>query len=82
MLTNIVRIVKRKQKSGGPVKISIVGGGQRGSKVWRRERIEMTHDPDLDDCAFLSEEEEVEETEEKEEEMKVEEGEEEKGEEE
>lgn len=40
---------------GGPVKISVVGGGQRGSKVWRRERIEMTsQEPDLDDVAFLS----------------------------
>lgn len=36
-----------------PVKVSIVGGGQSGSKIWRRERIEMT-DPDLDDVAFLS----------------------------
>lgn len=43
-----------RQSGSGPVKISIVGGGQRGSKVWRRERIEMTNDPDLDDCAFLS----------------------------
>lgn len=34
--------------------MSVVGGGgRRGSKVWRRERIEMT-DPDLDDVAFLS----------------------------
>lgn len=37
----------------GPVKVSVVGGGQGGSKIWRRERIEMT-DPDLDDVAFLS----------------------------
>lgn len=33
--------------------MSVVGGGQGGSKIWRRERIEMT-DPDLDDVAFLS----------------------------
>lgn len=33
--------------------MSVVGGGLRGSKVWRRERIEMT-EADLDDVAFLS----------------------------
>lgn len=33
--------------------MSVVGGSQSGSKIWRRERIEMT-DPDLDDVAFLS----------------------------
>lgn len=38
---------------GAPVKVSVVGGGQGGTKVWRRERIEMT-EPDLDDVAFLS----------------------------
>lgn len=38
---------------GGPVKVSVVGGGQGGTKVWRRERIEMT-EADLDDVAFLS----------------------------
>lgn len=43
-----------RQRDIGPVKISVVGGGQKGSKIWRRERIEMTNDPDLDDCAFLS----------------------------
>lgn len=43
-----------RHRDTGPVKISVVGGGQRGSKIWRRERIEMTNDPDLDDCAFLS----------------------------
>lgn len=35
------------------MKVSVVGGGQGGTKVWRREHIEMT-DPDLDDVAFLS----------------------------
>lgn len=45
-------ILAGNQRSG-PVKVSIVGGGQGGSKIWRRERIEMT-DPDLDDVAFLS----------------------------
>lgn len=34
--------------------MSVVGGGgQRGSGIWRRERIEMT-EPDLDDVAFLT----------------------------
>lgn len=42
------------QKQGGPVKISVVGGGRKGSKIWRQERIEMSNDPDLDDVAFLS----------------------------
>lgn len=41
------------QRRSGPVKVSVVGGGQRGSKVWRRERIDMT-EADLDDVAFLS----------------------------
>lgn len=45
-------ILAGNQRSG-PVKVSVVGGGQGGSKIWRRERIEMT-DPDLDDVAFLS----------------------------
>lgn len=36
-----------------PFKVTVVGGGHRGSKVWRRERIDMT-DPELDDVAFLS----------------------------
>lgn len=45
-------ILAGNQRSG-PVKVSVVGGGQAGSSIWRRERIEMT-DPDLDDVAFLS----------------------------
>lgn len=45
-------ILAGNQRSG-PVKVSVVGGGQAGSHIWRRERIEMT-DPDLDDVAFLS----------------------------
>lgn len=32
----------------------MVGGGQGGTKVWRRERIDMTGEADLDDVAFLS----------------------------
>lgn len=36
-----------------PFKVTVVGGGQRGSRVWRRERVDMT-DPELDDVAFLS----------------------------
>lgn len=42
------------QRQFGPVKIAVVGGGRKGSQVWRRERIEMTTEPDLDDVAFLS----------------------------
>lgn len=39
----------------GPVKVSVVGGGQSGSKIWRREQIQIDMtDPDLDDVAFLS----------------------------
>jgi len=41
------------QPKGGPVKVSVVGGGQGGSRIWRRERIEMT-EPELDDVAFLT----------------------------
>lgn len=44
---------QQQRAAGGPVKVSVVGGGQRGSKVWRRERIDMT-EADLDDVAFLS----------------------------
>lgn len=45
-------ILAGNQRSG-PFKVSVVGGSQSGSKIWRRERIEMT-DPDLDQVAFLS----------------------------
>lgn len=44
---------QQQRAASGPVKVSVVGGGQRGTKVWRRERIDMT-EADLDDVAFLS----------------------------